>query len=295
MSARVYLFLFALLASPLACTPGSLQPGDMGQPGSGGGGGGGNGGGGGVDSPGVAGATTVGAGGDSVTTGAAGSGGLRACPDYQYSTMGITIAGSDAALVTTAVVTPVTVISAGNCATARCAWTDPTIPGAMISDTSMGKARFVVAAGAQQWTIYLSLPEMPANLVQVGDVFDMTLDAWVDQGLYDSVNQTLVLARGGNLVLFASWLAGSNGLPLPSLDAYGIGLSDDGPTCERSIGCMDLPHAVRVANETGSAVAAVEQTVVIGNLSFSNGRTLSYPDTVCDDKAWSQVGGFRLP
>ncbi|HMF43659.1 MAG TPA: hypothetical protein VKQ32_23455 [Polyangia bacterium] len=285
MSARVY--LFALLAATLACTPGSLQPGDMGQSGGGGGGG--------ADSPGTAGITTIGTGGDAGSTGAGGSGGLPACADPQYGTMEINIAGPDAALVTTAAAAQVTVISADNCASAMCAWTDPFIPGATISDTSMATARFVVAAGSQQWTIYLNLPGVPGDLVQIGDVFDMTIDASVDQTVYDSVNQTIVLARGGKLVLFASWRGSAMGPPLPSLELYGIGLSDVGPACERSIGCMDLPHAVRVDNETGTAVARVGQTVQVGTLSFTNGRTLSYPDTNCDSKAWAQVGGFTLP
>jgi len=289
MSARVY--LLALLATTLACNPGALDPGEMGQ------GGGGEGGGAGTDSPGTAGVTTTGVGGEAGVTGAGGSGGLPACAsqDDWYDNFEFIVAGRNEYVLTSPMNAHVTVTAVDDCATTACEWLLPYDTGAAATDQSTTASRITVSDGVDQWMVFLRLPGMPADVVRIGDTFDMTLDAWLEQTAGDAFNQSLVLARDGTLFVFASAMEAFGDLLLPHLDSFGVDLADAGALCQLTIGCQDRPHAIQVTTLSAAGAIAAGQTTTIGDFSITNGRTIEFGETDCDWKNRSQVGGFRLP
>src|SRR5262249_23507274 len=167
----------------------------------------------------------------------------------------VAVAGPDSVLLSSPVRAQVTVTAVDNCATTTvpCQWTDH-VDSSMLIGQSPLAWRTIVTAGSQSWTIYLRLPGFSAALVQPGDSFDMTVDA----SIYQAPNQPAVLARSGNLFPFPSSRDGPPGRLPPSLDNYGVVLTDAGPICQRPISCMEIPHAIGATIGTATAVAPVE-------------------------------------
>jgi hypothetical protein len=226
--------------------------------------------------------------------GAAGAGGqgggasVPACQTAGVDTMEFVLVDSSSMLMTRSPAsTPVTVTAVDSCAAVPCEHGYD----AVSTQTSGAATRISVAAGSQQWMIYLTLPGMPPDLFRVGDTFDMTIDARLDLTPPESVDQTVVLARNGELAAFASSAASFDGVLLPSLADFGIVLADTGAICQERIGCGNTPHGIRVTRGTDVADVAAGFTARVGDLSFTNGETIDLP--ACHVKTMTQLGGYR--
>jgi hypothetical protein len=164
------------------------------------------------------------------------------------------------------------------------------------------RIRVKAAADAREWTLYLLIPAMPADFIKVGDAFDMHIDAKRQGGVTanPTTDQTLVLARAGKAIVFATDMqVMSGGPPLPDLLPFGIAVSDAGTTCETTSGsCDGRSHALRVSVATdASIVLAAGQTGAIGGLSITNAglNEFLHNRPNCDRKSSTRFAGFRLP
>jgi len=186
----------------------------------------------------------------------------------------------------------VTVVSVESCAATACpssGWPSPQL-------TTAASKIVLADASQQQWTLYLRNASMPSNIIEVGGAFDLVVDASVNSTFYRTIDQTVVLARGGNLIVFAANLQTFYSLPLPKLGAFGIGITDVGKLCGTGgFGpCYPEPHAARISVDGDSAVLAGAQTQTIGWLSFSIGLfTVQASQGGCDGKSPTVMAGFR--
>jgi hypothetical protein len=138
---------------------------------------------------------------------------------------------------------------------------------------------------------------MPTNLLTVGDAFNMTVDASLSPGFFPALKQTVVLARGSDLVVFAASLDKFFSAPLPSLSGWGITLTDLGAQCETpGFGCLLRPHSLKVTVATEDVVLSGGQSQPVGWLSFTNGTFNENADTgSCDSPFRTRLAGFRSP
>jgi hypothetical protein len=213
---------------------------------------------------------------------------LPACTDTGTDAGGGSIVGSDGMAVSAPVTAAVTVASIDGCTAAPC---PPPMPN---------KARQIVLAGSnqQQWTLSLNITAMPADLIQVGDAFDLNIDAGINAVFHPTVSQTIVLSRAGHLIAFASNRSLFYAIDLPALTAFGISLADGGPFCgsAATTGCIPETHRVTVTVEGASATVMPNHATTIGWLSFTAGNTTALIDTgFCDQKSLTGTAGFRIP
>jgi hypothetical protein len=237
-----------------------------------------------------------GAGGGSAGTGGTSAGGgggtggtLPAC-EGSSATGSVVVAfmGSDGMLVAAPTTAAVTIASLESCGVVTCP------PGA--GDQAN---KIVLTAGQQQWALYLRNTSMPPATIKVGDTFDLTVDASVGHTPFAGwVNQTIVLARDGNLMLFAASLAKYAGLAVPQLEAFGIAITDYGAVCEGgdyALGCVGRTHAARVAVGGDAAFVPGRQVATAGWLSLTNGGFTEQTGGSCDAPSFTRIAGFRLP
>jgi hypothetical protein len=223
-------------------------------------------------------------------TGGGGTGGvpLPACGGSGSSNpIEVQLVGSDGTLVAA----PVTVNAVNVAGIDSCEYV--TCPSGI---STIAKRISLTAAGPQSWTLYLRNDAMPIDVIRLGDTFDLTVDASTDSTLYRTVNQTVGLSRGGNLIAFAASLAQFFRPRLPPLGAFGVTIADDGAVCATagSPGCTGRAHAARVTVGTDSAVVNAGQNVNVGWLSFTNSGFLENADTgACDSKSTTVMAGFR--
>jgi hypothetical protein len=151
---------------------------------------------------------------------------------------------------------------------------------------------------AQQWTLYLRDSAMPADLIKVGDMFDLAVDAELTQGYVVAVNQTVTLSRAGTLLVFAASIE-QLGLPVPNLEAFGVTIADGGGPCAIPGGCeTPLRHDALVTVGGQTQVVGSGATATVAGLSFTNGVFMNYSvGAPCGDPLPSQtlMAGFRLP
>jgi len=237
-------------------------------------------------------------------TGTGGTGPLPACGGSGGGTADVVelaIVDADGMAVISAVSASVRVTAVDSCSTVTC----PSTPGfhasgytfADVPVSAMATRFMLTATDTRTWTVYLRNSAMPGDLVKVNGTFDMTVQGGIEQSsFYTSLNQTIVLAHGTDLALFASTLSRHGVPPLPALDAFGIGVTDAGARCEipPEISCTDYPHAVHVTVGTTSADVSVG-TAKVGWLSFTNGRFLEPTGGSCDEKGRTLMAGFRTP
>jgi len=108
----------------------------------------------------------------------------------------------------------------------------------------------------------------------------------------------IVLARDGNLMLFAASLAKYSGVAVPQLEAFGIAITDDGAVCaggDYAIGCFGRTHAARVAVGGDAAVVPGRQVATVGWLSLTNGGFTEQMGGFFDAASSTLMAGFRLP
>ncbi len=157
------------------------------------------------------------------------------------------------------------------------------------------------ATGGRRWTWSPNIPNLPANRINVGDRFDLTVDAHAVQSPPGGPTcQTVVLARCGTLVAFNSERATPTCASLPPLDAWGISVTNAGPVCEHpstDIRCDGFYFfATQVSIGNTSTVVAPGQTIARQGLSFSLREFSGPTDYACDGaRAIASMAGFRLP
>jgi hypothetical protein len=305
---RLSLVVICLAGAAINCSGAALNPGGTGGTGAGTGGAAGMAGTGG--DAGASGGTagtggTPGTGGTAGTTGTAGTGGAAgiggapACiAPGQGDVVEFAIVGSDGMPIEAPVTATVSVASIDSCAQVSCPTTSIRTASGSISAAA---SRFtLMAPGPQEWTLYLRDSAMPSDLIKVGDTFDLTIDAGLDPTFYETINQTMVLGRGGDLILFAASLSRFYHLATPALDGFGIQISDAGAfPCSLAAGwagCQTAPHAAYVAVGGDQATLGGGQTSTIAWLSFTNASFTELDDTGgCDSKSGTIMAGFRSP
>ena len=226
--------------------------------------------------------------GEGATGGSAGAGGtnfLPACSGGSAVSASVAISGADGMLVAEWVSDAVRVTSVITCPSDQC--TGP--PGTtriLLSGDDPGERELILTNVA-----------MPSDFIKVGDRFDLTIDAAVDESLYRTVDQTVVLSREGNVILFGAKLQRFGRLlPLPNLLPWGITFSDGGPTCtSASPTCAQTSHALRVSVATDASILlSAGQTGTTGGLSVTNGgSTELFGNGNCDAKSTTQIAGFQ--
>ncbi len=251
---------------------------------------------------GIGGATgSAGMGGVAGSAGATGAGGIGGGPACIAAGQGdkveFAIVGPDAMLASAPATATVSVSSIDSCAQVTCPQFVSLVSSGWITAAA---SRFTLTApGPQQWTVYLRDSVMPPDLIKVGDMFDMTVKAGRNSTFYSTVDQTLVLSRGGNLILFAAGLEKSFALTTPNLDGFGIQVSDGGAfTCQdgTSSPCTARRHAARVSVGNDSATLGEGQSSNVGWLSFTNASFTELDDAGgCDALSPTVMAGFRLP
>jgi hypothetical protein len=232
-----------------------------------------------------AGGTTAGT-GEGATGGTGGTRSLPACGERSTTAASVAILESDGTLVATSVTEAVSVTAIETCPSDTC-----TAPA--------GSYRMSLAGAAPALReLILTNTAMPSDVVGVGDELDLTIEAAVDQTLYRTVDQTIVLSRDGDAILFAAKLQRFGSPPLPNLLPFGIAVSDAGPNCEStSTACGQRSHALRVSVATDAAlVLGAGHTGTIGGVSITNGGLNEFVDAGgCDTKSTTLFAGFRLP
>lgn len=143
---------------------------------------------------------------------------------------------------------------------------------------------------------------MPADLIKVGEAFDLTVDAEIDDVAWGTASQTVVLAHGADLVMFASMMGHYSRVAVaPDLSTLGIAVADGGGTCDDPQDpnrfCSYRRHAAVVTTAGESAAVNRAQTARIGWLSFTNGELtgeeMGYWGN-CDSPSTTLMAGFRV-
>lgn len=275
--------------------------GDVGDAGSGGPPPGGTGGaiaGSGGSPPGGSGGAIAGAGG----TG--GTGGLPACgagtggvpPDV----VAVAIVDSDGNAVSSMVTSPVAIATIEACTTATCPSVVYSTDRAPILVDDKSTRIGLTSEDARSWTLYLRYSAMPTDLLKMGETYGLTVQASADNTFFKTLDQTIILARGPDLVLLASNAQRFGGAPLPALDAFGVSVSDGGAVCDTNPtasmqSCRGILHAVHVIVGTDAANLLGGTTTKLGWLSFTNASFTESRGNNCDSKATTTVAGFRSP
>lgn len=147
---------------------------------------------------------------------------------------------------------------------------------------------------SQQWTWAPWIQDLPDDRIKVGDHFDLNVDARACA--YPTTTdacQTVVLARGGSLIVFTSQQSGPT--PLPALDSWGFSIASAGIICSTGgfPGCRTVIIAAKVTVGAETLTLVPGQSGAIGDLSF---RLASYGSpSGCDPVGWFTMSGFRTP
>jgi hypothetical protein len=204
------------------------------------------------------------------------------CPAPVTDTNGLLVNGSGIA-VEASVKADVTVSAVSRCFDLKC----PNDFG--VQATHLGLA----AADGKTWKLFVQLPDLPTDLIRVGDAFTLDVTASVKQTIvFRVVNQSVVLARDGKLALFVAKTGGASVPVLPDVSAYGLGLQDAGVVCEGATApnCLRRGHAVRATFAGASTVVSPGQTTTVGTLSFTSTKFDEL--ALCDAPSIASLGGF---
>jgi hypothetical protein len=260
-----------------ACDGGSLKP--SGAAGSGG------------SAASVGGTSGGGNGGIGGNGSSGGTGGLPACGEStqgQADVVEVLITGADGLPVAAPVAAAVRVTAIDSCLGITCPF-----------PATAAATRLTLAGPApQQWTLYLRNTAMPPGIINLGDTFDLTVDATVDQTLFSTTDQTIVLTRAGAVIAFAVSLQKFYRLAVPNLTSFGIAVTDTGAVCQvpASSGCITRPHTALIERGANPSLRlASGQTGRLGDLQVTVGQFTELADTGnCDAKSPTVLAGFRL-
>jgi len=155
--------------------------------------------------------------------------------------------------------------------------------------------------GGRRWTWSPDIPDLPPRQLNIGDRFDLTVDAHAPPSSPADVTcQTVVLARSGTLVAFNSERQTPACSSLPALDAWGLSIVNAGPVCEHpstAVRCDGFYFfGVQVSSGGESTSVASGQTVSIDGLSLALREFSGPTDYGCDGAvATASLAGFRVP
>ncbi|HEY0869653.1 MAG TPA: hypothetical protein VGD55_04595, partial [Acidothermaceae bacterium] len=79
---------------------------------------------------------------------------------------------------------------------------------------SIPSTKLVLTSADQHWTVYLNIPGFPTNAINVGDTFDLAINA--RSVFWYGPEQLITLSKSGKLVVF-----GYSGFQRPDLSAFG--------------------------------------------------------------------------
>jgi hypothetical protein len=146
-------------------------------------------------------------------------------------------------------------------------------------------------ASAQRWTIFLRLPDLPADVVVAGDALDLKLTG-SRGGFPNGPTQQIVLKRGGALVMF-----GMMGTYLPWTVTDDVALIPGGGCSGPTGQCSYTSYLAKVTVRDSVALVGPQQTKVIGNVAVTVDRLSSFNPGGggCDGSSHAHVGGYALP
>lgn len=148
--------------------------------------------------------------------------------------------------------------------------------------------RFLLRGPAQEeWTVVLRIPELPADLIRVGDTLDFSANFFNGGGI--------VLARDSKIVAFAYSYSYFMAPYPPDLSAWGMTISDAGVIdCSDTVGeCHRQGHRAHVTIGTTNGEVGRGQTAHIGGYSISLER---YDFVQCfDPNQGISIAGFAIP
>jgi len=157
-----------------------------------------------------------------------------------------------------------------------------------LTKSSTPSTKLVLESATQQrWTVYLRIPNLPADTFRVGDTFDLAISA--QTVFWQGAEQMISLARNGKLVAF-----GYTGYEVRQndFDTYGIKFTDGGPVCS-VFGCGFIHSAVHVTSGTAATDVVEGQTALVGGLSFTLSQDVEWHTTgSCDASNHVVMGGF---
>ncbi|HMF41298.1 MAG TPA: hypothetical protein VKQ32_11400 [Polyangia bacterium] len=168
----------------------------------------------------------------------------------------------------------------------------PNCDSVSYTGSTANSGRIVVQdSSGQRWSIFVRVPNLPANLVQAGDVLDLKLTGG-HNGLFSSAaTQTIVLNRGGQLLMFG-YVGGV--LEATTTDVL---VQADGVACGPGTGvCTFVPQRARVA------VSALEDTIlpgrtgVIGDMAITVDQFHSFSPGGggCDGADRARLAGYSI-
>jgi hypothetical protein len=170
-------------------------------------------------------------------------------------------------------------------------------PGATQQPLAMKQITLAVPAGgsqsAQNLSLYVPLPELPADLIKAGDRLMLQADVAPSPHVFSVQTQVVVLSRGGRLVLLTAFQPGS----LPTLTEYGVKLTDEGISCvfdPSTIGaCLTAQREVGVTFDGQTARARMGETVRVGDLTLLLSSFMSRVGAVsCDGPTPTSLAGY---
>lgn len=156
------------------------------------------------------------------------------------------------------IATAVTVTSVSEVASGACSFSKP------------ARAYALDGADGVPRTLYLPPTALPADLIQVGDAFD--LEAKIATNLFSS-DRSLFLRRNGATLLFDLDHQEIQFFPLPDLSSLGLSVTDDGVSCRNnattSSGCGIEGHRARITAGADSVALMTGETGTVGGLSIT--------------------------
>jgi hypothetical protein len=227
-------------------------------------------------------------------------GDLMTCAPADDVVEGCVIA-PDGTLVIASFASPVTVTEMNDVAPGACP--SPGFPTAVAPPppSAVSKRIVVTSADSRVWTVVLRMPDLPQDLLHVGDVFDLTLDAFADNRPFNPRNQTLALSRGGQLLFFATTIGqqpSSTARAIStSLAAFGMHFEQDEPAClgQMSFGCLPIEYRLRIIIGGEMAVIQAGERSRIGGFGIALDAFFEKVGGTCDYPSLTQIAGFLAP
>jgi hypothetical protein len=145
-----------------------------------------------------------------------------------------------------------------------------------------------------EWLLYVEMPEFPEDLLQVDQSVELAVDA--DASDF-AVNQTVVVSRDENLVLFGvNWYWPAH---WPDLSPFGISVQRGEAYCAASadFDCTGIHSKVEFEHDGGIAEVGESERQRIGDFSFAVelvGDDAGPWNIACDPPGVVRFGGFAV-
>jgi hypothetical protein len=153
------------------------------------------------------------------------------------------------------------------------------------------------AADDREWSVVVSIAGLPDTFVEAGAELELSLTAAADSVFYTTLDQTLTLADGDGLLLFASHREKFGTPPLPELGAFDLSFESTDSVCATSFfgPCEIRAHAVRVSSGGETATIATGSSDTVGGFVVAAHAVSESLGPGCDAKSVVRIAGFREP